>query len=81
MAYIVLDVFYYTIGNFRPELRSTHCCIQLIAVVTHPLLKKYGFREILNPFVNDVKMLYEVQCIIFRLRCYLGVLGWHHCGE
>lgn len=56
----VLGVFYYTIANLRPALRSTHRSIQLIAVVTHPLLKKYGFGEILNSFVKDVKTLYEV---------------------
>ena len=49
-----------TIANLHPSLRSTHCWIQSIAVITHPLLKKYGFREVLKPFIDDVRKLYEV---------------------
>ena len=41
-----IGVFYYTLANLHPALRSTHRSIQLITVITHPLLKKYGFPEV-----------------------------------
>ena len=57
---IHLGMFYYTLGNLRPELRSTQRSIQLIACVTSPLLVKYGFESILKPFINDVNILATV---------------------
>ena len=53
-------VFYHITANLRPELRSTQRYIQLISVVTSPILNKYGFREILKPFVKDVNKLCTV---------------------
>ena len=55
-----IGLFYYTIGNLRPELRSTHRAIQLVACVTSPCLKRYGFESILKPFIEDVKTLNQV---------------------
>lgn len=60
---IHLGMFYYTIANLRPELRSTHRCIRLIAVVTSPLLQKYGFGKILKPFISDVNKLNRVRYV------------------
>ena len=40
--------------------RSTLKTIQLIAVVTHPLLKDYGFAHILQPFIDDMNKLEKV---------------------
>lgn len=53
-------MFYYTLGNLRPQLRSTHRSIQLIACVKSPDLKKYGHDVILEPFIKDVHKLYKV---------------------
>ena len=58
-------LFYYIIANLRPELRSTQRCIQLISVVTSPVLNKYGFGEILKPFVKDVNKLCTVSSFVF----------------
>ena len=55
-----LGLFYYTIANLRPALRSTHRCIQLVAAITSPLLKQYGFDAVLKPFIDDVNQLYMV---------------------
>ena len=55
-----IGLFYYTKGNLRPELRSTHRAIQLVACVTSPCLKRYGFESILKPFIEDVKTLNQV---------------------
>ncbi|XP_065901791.1 uncharacterized protein [Dysidea avara] len=54
-----LGLFYYTIANLRPELRSTHRSIQLVAVVKSSLLANYGFSEALKPFIDDVTKLYN----------------------
>ena len=56
----VIGMFYYTIGNLRPELRSTQRAIQLIACATAPNIKRYGFETILKPFIDDIKSLAEV---------------------
>lgn len=53
-------LFYYTLGNLKPELRSTHRSIQLVACVTTPNLKKYSFQDVLQPFINDVNKLAKV---------------------
>jgi len=57
---MVSALFYYTLGNFEPKYRSTLKTIQLIAVVTHPLLKEYGFECVLQPFIDDVNKLEKV---------------------
>lgn len=53
-------MFYYTIGNIRPELRSTQRMTQLIACVTTPNIEKYGFEAVLRPFIDDVNILAKV---------------------
>lgn len=58
--YTMTGMFYYVLGNIRPELRSTLRAIQLIAYVTCRNLNKYGFEKILNPFIEDVNTLSEV---------------------
>ena len=63
MAHIsthISGVFYYVLGNIRPELRSTQRAIQLIACVRSELIVKYGFQPVLAPFIEDVKTLAEV---------------------
>ncbi|XP_028416974.1 uncharacterized protein LOC114541188 [Dendronephthya gigantea] len=52
-----LGAFYYTLANIHPEHRSQLQAIQLVALVTVPLVKKYGIDAILEPFMNDLKEL------------------------
>ena len=56
----IIGMFYYVLGNLRPELRSTHRAIQLIACVECPDLDKYGFEKVLDPFIKDVNTLSTV---------------------
>lgn len=63
-------MFYYMLGNIRPELRSTHRSIQLIACVTSPNLEKYGFHAVLDPFVKDVNKLANVCEFEFCIAMY-----------
>ena len=55
-----LALFYYTLSNIRPKYRSSLHTIQLIAVVTHPLLQEYGFECILEPFIKEINELRKV---------------------
>ena len=48
--------FYFTLGNFRHEIRSKLDAIFLLAVKT-ARLKKYGFDEVFKPFLDDLKEL------------------------
>lgn len=60
MCIYILALFYYTLANFEPKYRSTLRSIQLIAVVTQPLLKEYGFKRILQPFIDDMNKMRDV---------------------
>ena len=57
IKYYYIGMFYYTLGNLRPELRSLQRSIQLIACVTSQNLEKYGFEAVLEPFIPDVSIL------------------------
>ena len=75
-------LFYYVLGNVRPELRSTLKAIQLIACVTCNNLNKYGFEKILNPFIENVNTLSEVRIynINYIAECIcIAYIGWNHC--
>ena len=74
--HIILGIFYFTLGNLRPSLRSTQRSIQLIACVTSRMLVKYGFESVLKPFIDDVNVLETVSMwfsqtiyIIFAFLC------------
>ena len=57
---LLIGMFYYMLGNLRPELRSTQRSIQLIACVTSKNLEAYGFAAVLDPFIKDVNILENV---------------------
>ena len=57
---VYIGMFYYMLGNLRPELRSTQRSIQLIACVTSKYTETYGFAAVLAPFVRDVNTLENV---------------------
>ena len=58
-----IGLFYYSLGNIRPALRSGLKVIQLIAIVTTPLLNEYGYDKVLEPFFRDANKLTQVICI------------------
>lgn len=51
-------------GNIHPKHRSTLKAVQLIAVVTYPILKEYGFEAVLQPFINDMNKLRKVHTFV-----------------
>ena len=73
ICYLILGLFYYVLGNIQPKYRSTLKAIQLIAAITCPLLKEYGYEHALKPFIEDMKKMRQV-CInlcFFILNFYL----------
>ena len=56
-------MFYYTLDNLPPSLRSKLCSIQLLCVCKYSFIKKYGVDVILQPFIEDVKKLEKVNSL------------------
>ena len=52
-----IDVFYWTLLNVRPELRSKWKNIQLLGLCKTFYLKKYGLSKFLAPFISDLQLL------------------------
>ena len=50
-------MFYYTITNIDPMLRSRLGAIMLLAVAKSEVISKYGIDEILKPFVEEMMEL------------------------
>ncbi|ELT93442.1 hypothetical protein CAPTEDRAFT_213746 [Capitella teleta] len=48
---------YFVLGNLSPMYRSALNSIQLVSLCPQPLLKKYGFAKMLQPLINDLKLL------------------------
>lgn len=53
-----LTAFYFTIGNLEPNYKSQLRHIHLCILVRHQHLKRYDFKEILHPLIQDLRKLY-----------------------
>lgn len=60
-------LFYYTLGNLDPKLRSTLDSICLLTIVKVSVIQAHGIDAVLEPFVEAVKKL-EVRISI--------IMGW-----
>jgi hypothetical protein len=56
----IIGAFYYLLGNFQPELRSSLKVIQLITLVKQSLIADYGIDRILEPFMDSIRELESV---------------------
>ena len=63
--HMYIGMFYYQLGNIKPQLRSILKTIQVIACVTNENLLKYGYEMVLRKFIEDANMLSEV-CILMQ---------------
>ena len=54
-----IDVFYWTLLNVRPELRSKWKHIHLLGLCKTVYLKKHGLVKFLAPFIRDLKKLQD----------------------
>ena len=71
----VLALFYYTLGNIKPDYRSTLENIQLVAVTKSSVLQEYGSDHILKPIMDDIKKLEEVSSNLQQVPNTLGGFG------
>lgn len=55
-----IGLFYFTLGNVRPQFRSKMKMINLVAACKQNYIKKYGMDSILNPFIEDLKKLVSI---------------------
>lgn len=63
-----IGCFYFTLGNIRPIYRSQLRAIQLLAVAYTSDIKTFGYKNLLQPFVDSVKALQvSVHVSIFSL--------------
>ena len=54
---LIAGLFYYTLGNLHPKLRSTLDGINLLAIVKVSVIQTYGIDAILEPFVDAIRKL------------------------
>ena len=59
-CFLFVGVVYFTLGNILPQHRSQTIAIQLLAIATNPIIKKYGIDAILEPFLEDLQKLEQV---------------------
>ena len=80
-----IGCFYFLLGNIHPKYRSTVDSIQLLALAKHSLITEYGIDKILEPILQDLKKLEEVNacktctqlycCHISGFACYFFIIG------
>ena len=61
----IAGLFYYMLGNVDPKYRSRIDNIHLVTIVRTTLIQKYGMNKILEPFIEEIKMLERVSHHIF----------------
>ena len=62
---IVLNIFfigcfYFTLGNMRPQLRSSVKAIQLVALAKTNHISEYGICPVLHCITDDILLLEKV---------------------
>ena len=67
---LIIGIFYYTLGNFRPELRSTQRAIQLISCISSENISRYGLDKALEPFISDANELCEVNFELYEMAVF-----------
>lgn len=61
----ITGLFYYTLGNLDPVLRSTLKSIHLLSIAKYEVICKHGIDEFLKPIIDDVLKL---EGVFFVLR-------------
>ena len=57
---LILGVFYYILGNLRPQLRSKISNIQLLLLAKYKTVAEFGIDEVLSPIMEDIRKLESV---------------------
>ena len=59
-----LGCFYYTLGDIRPEYRSSLISILVLAITKSSLLREFTADSISERFVKEMNILSQVYCIM-----------------
>jgi hypothetical protein len=54
-----LGIFYFTLANLRPKLRSKFTAIQLAIICKKSVIDEYSIDRVLRPLIEDIKKLEE----------------------
>ena len=57
-------MFYYILGNFKPELRSSLQAVQILAIAKANDFHSLGWETLIRPFVEKMKLLSRVRVMI-----------------
>lgn len=63
-----LAMFYWTLGNIYPELRSSLRSINLLAITTNANLKKHGAEKVLNDFLSSLALLGSEEGVSLKIK-------------
>ena len=73
VAVYCLGLFYYTLGNLDPILRSSLKNIHLLCVAKYELIKKYGIEKVMTPIVEALLELEKVTVLHTVSQCCLQI--------
>lgn len=73
---LLVGVVYYTLGNIDPKHRSQLGAIQLLAVATSPIIKKYGIDPILQPFMESEAGACQILSLFGFCLLYSFIRSW-----
>ena len=76
-AVYCLGLFYSTLGNLDPVLRSSLKNIHLLCVVKYELIKKYGIEKVMTPIVEALLELEKVTCATVSQCCLQAQTLYH----
>lgn len=68
---LCIGMFYYTLTNIDPMLRSRLHAIMLLAVAKSQVINKYGVDIILKPFVEEMMELESVSSTLLQQCTYI----------
>ncbi len=57
---VIVGIFYFTLLNLHPKLRSKYTAIHLMALCNTSYIDKYSMNAVIRPFVDDLKKLVRV---------------------
>ncbi|XP_034236286.1 uncharacterized protein LOC117642319 [Thrips palmi] len=75
-----LTFFYWSLGNIYPELRSSDKVVQLYVICKTPDLKKYGYKKIMEDFIEGINKLSSDEGVTFNIDGQNRIFhGFLHC--
>ena len=64
-------MFYFSLSNLSPHLRSSLKSIYLVNMSYFTDINRYGIDKILEPFMDDIKLLEQASSTMISVMCVL----------